>query len=139
LHFINVPSCAIPTGDYLVHTERWAGVSAGQAIRALAGFMGATTEPNVALDRIVQALRDEGRLDVLDGADAPAIVAELAQGAATSAELYRDYAREYGVRLATDYSILGPTLNELPHLIVGSLRSRVLAAPGANSARPGRG
>lgn len=136
-HFRAVPACAIPIGDYLVHTQRWANVSAGQAIRAISGFTTATTRPLESLDAIIGALRSEGRLGVLDGRDPKQIVEALGHGDTQSARLYREYAAEFGIRVATGYSVLDETLNELPHLIVGSLRSRAaLERPASGYAQP---
>lgn len=134
-HFAAVPASAIPTGDYLVHTEAWTDVSAGQAMRAVAGFTEATTEPLAALDRIAEALRTEDRLGLLEEPDATLAVRRIAEGDTESARLFREYADEFGVRVTTGYSVLCPTLNELPHLMLGNLQRRVALNGTANPAR----
>ncbi|MGE3674377.1 MAG: PEP-utilizing enzyme, partial [Polyangiaceae bacterium] len=135
VHFRAVPGCAIPIGDYLVHSEAWGNISAGHAMRALAGFTEATTEPLVALDRIVSALRSEGRIAWLGEADAASILARLRDGDTQSAKLLREYEREFGVRIATGYSVLCPTLNELPQMMLGNLRRRAELDGASNPAR----
>ncbi|MCA9647810.1 MAG: hypothetical protein KC492_44270 [Myxococcales bacterium] len=135
VHFRAVPGCAIPIGDYLVHSEAWGGISASQAMRALAGFTDATTEPLAALDKIVAALRKEGRIGWLADKDAVSTLERLRAGDSESARLLRAYSRDFGVRIATGYSVLCPTFNEMPQMMLGNLRRR---AEHDNSANPAR-
>lgn len=133
-HFYAVPFGALPIGDYLVHSERW-GIDPADAIRAIAGFTSATTEPMAILDRIVDALRAEDAIDLLDGVTAESTLETLrSHGGPVSEELVA-YELTYGQRVTTDFSMFGETLNELPEVVVESLRRRAREEATAPAAR----
>ncbi len=134
-HFAGVPAVAIPTGDFLLHSEKWAGVEAKHSIRALSGYTAATTSPLLGLDRILDALRDADALSVLDEADAQNVLTKIAAASTVAATRLAEYQREFGPRLATDYSVFGKTLSEMPELLVDNLRQRTLAAAQSGQAR----
>lgn len=133
-HFRGVPAGAIPIGDYLVHSEAW-GIEPVEAIDAIAGFTAATTEPLANLDRVVDALRDDGALELLEGQSAHQVLDALrSHRGRVSAEI-ATYQLIYGPRVTTDFTVFGETLNELPEVIVQSLRQRATGTGRVGSPR----
>jgi pyruvate,water dikinase len=123
-HFSGVVATAIPTGDFLVHTERWASAPPRQSIAALSGYTPATVAPRRALDAIVEALRERDALGLLDGERPVEVFAAIEALGGAAAQTLADYRDDYGVRICTGYSVLDQTLDELPELLLATLRQR---------------
>ncbi len=123
-HFRGIPACSVPIGDLLVHSERWAGITAAELMPAVAGFMAATTAPVQGIDAIVRSLRAADSTHILEEQDAVSVLAAIDNLGGDAASALAQYRQRFGIRIATNYSVFGSTLNEMPELMVQNLRQR---------------
>ncbi len=132
-HFECAPLVVIPLGDFFVHGQRWAGLSAKASARAIAGFSSATTAPLAMLDAVVDALRAADALHVLErpASEVEAAIAEASPDAATALEAYLE---AYGLHIISGITLFDLTLAEAPEVWVASLRGRLV--PNASLADP---
>lgn len=122
-HFRNAAVTAVTVGDFLVHTERWAGVAPARSVGALTGHAEATQRPLLHFERIVGALREDAALWVLDG-DVAGVRARIADASPTASKHLDAYLREYGLHMVSGITAFDVTLEERPDVWHASLRAR---------------
>lgn len=122
-HRFNV-TCSIATGDYLAHVLEWTGASSGEALSLLAGTSpiskGVAAAELTALAESIQG-NAEAR-GILQGSDAPRVLAELAalpDPTGARARAYLDIVRHRSV----GYDLCDKTCGELPEVLVRAIRS----------------
>jgi len=115
MHFRLHVSDMGPLGNLMVALEDW-GLRRDDTFRALVAASPATREPAVQLRAVADALR-EGGVD-------PATITSLDDVRAVPAAGDRldEYLRFHGPRLTTGYDVEDRTLEELPDVIVTSIR-----------------
>lgn len=115
LHFRLHVSDMGPLGDLMVRLEDW-GLHRDDTFRALVAASPATREPAMQLRAVHQALVDAGvdpeRITSLD---------DIRAVPAASSRL-DDYLRFHGPRLTTGYELEDLTLDELPDVVLASVR-----------------
>ena len=126
-HFRNAVMTSVTVGDLLVHTDRWAAVPAARALDALTGYAHATQRPLRHYDRIVEALRQDDALTLLDG-DSETLRARMTEAAPSAAKRLDAYLDEYGLHMVSGITAYDVTLEERPDVWHASLRARAGAA-----------
>jgi phosphohistidine swiveling domain-containing protein len=116
LHFRLHVSDMGPLGDLMVHLEDW-GLDRESAFEALVAASPATREPARQLAAVGDALGDAG----VD----PGAVASLDEVDAVpqAKERLDEYLQQHGWRLTTGYDLEDRSLNELPDVLLASIRS----------------
>ncbi|MGH2686511.1 MAG: PEP-utilizing enzyme [Actinomycetota bacterium] len=116
LHFRLHVSDMGPLGDLMVHLEDW-GLGRDDAFRALIAASPATRAPAAQLRRLADAVREAG-------VDPTAVTSldEVRAASPEAAERLDDYLRFNGTRLTTGYDLEDRTLEELPEVVVSSIR-----------------
>lgn len=127
LHFAHAVDGGFPIGDYLVHAQRWAGVTAPEAMRALSGHSTATRAPVLALVEVCDALREAGHdVQWLDAARALSVPEQIERVRRVSAATQRSwdaYFERFRLAPVTGLTLLDETLEERPAVALMNLRA----------------
>jgi pyruvate,water dikinase len=105
-----------PLGDLMVHLEDW-GLDRESAFRALVAASPATREPARQLAAVGDALREAG----VDPATITSI--DAVDAVPQAKERLDEYLRHHGWRLTTGYDLEDRSLNELPDVLLASIRA----------------
>jgi phosphohistidine swiveling domain-containing protein len=127
LHYNLLPIDAIPVGDWLWHTCKWAGVTAAEALQVVRGRARGAMAPLTLLDHLVEAVqRSSVALSILSNTHMNATdrLERLGEASPTVAARLSDYLYDYGDRLVTGWDVCELTLRELPHLLLGSITAK---------------
>ena len=127
----------LPVGDFLVHTTKWTGKSAGEIARVLKGASAvsaqlATREPPA----LVQALREDpaARELLLSRTPARQILDGLVAMPGAVGERMKAHLQEVGYR-SLGYDVSDPYVLEVPEALVRGIRGAVVGrAPGDDAA-----
>jgi pyruvate,water dikinase len=121
----------LPLGDYLVQAGAMTGLTTAELLAPLRGAspvsLGAASELAAAQAAIVA---DADAVRLLAGADPGAALAALRERPGAVGESVRAWLAAVGWRVATGYDVSDSCVQEMPELLIGSLRSRA-ASPAA--------
>ena len=123
LHFRLHVSDMGPLGDLMVHLEDW-GLGRDDAFRALVAASPATRAPADQLRRVAEAIRDAGVDPTTIGS-----LDDVRGASPEAAQRLEEYLRFQGARLTTGYDLEDRTLDELPEVVVASIRGAAGPAP----------
>jgi rifampicin phosphotransferase len=129
LHFRLHVSDMGPLGDLMVHLEDW-GLDRESCFHALVDASPATREPARQLAAVADALRAAG----VDPVDLGSLDEVRAVPGASA--LLDEYLRHHGWRLTTGYDLEDRSLNELPQVLLASLRGATHPTDDTESAAP---
>ncbi|MDQ6607587.1 MAG: PEP-utilizing enzyme [Actinomycetota bacterium] len=124
----------IPAGDFLVHAEEWTGRSTADLVQLIRGGDPLALAAGPELTRLAQAARQEPPgAAILTSEDEPgAVLHALASRPGAVGRAVAGYLNVVGWWSAGSGCDVGePCLLELPHLLLGTIRTAVQAGPRA--------
>lgn len=117
-HFSHIPMVFV-VGEWLLAAERW-GIGSQAAHSLLAGASPATAAAARDLARVADALHAAGVTEV-ESLD------DVRRASAHSAAALDDYLATYGWRTVSGFDVDAKTLNEMPELLLTSIRNALVA------------
>ncbi len=128
-HLFNVPAL-LPVGDFLVHAHEWTGRPPAELLRLLQGANPDPLGADEELGQLISALRrDPAATHLLSIPGEPAeIVAALRSSPGEIGVAAAAYVDRVGYRPVNGEDVGEPSVHELPELLVGAIRSALVAA-----------
>lgn len=127
-HFTNVPLSVLPVGELLVLTSE-AGISGAEVMSALRGYSPYSVAAGQAIERAAAAIADDANArSILNSDAAPSDILSRLRGAGTAtARAMSVLLDRYGDAIIVGHDLTGRRVNELPELVVSTLRAHLSA------------
>lgn len=138
-HFRQTPSTILPVGDFLAHVAEWTGGAPREALGVLRGHSPASVAAGRALEEAAALVgADAQARAALDASQPPhETLAALRRSSGPVGPAVGRLLDRYGDAILSGYDITELRLAELPELIVGALRARVMRPATAAPQSPG--